>query len=167
MIKVVEIVHVQSLPQSTRLKECRIFDGKKEETVACGAKNVRENMKTLWAEVGTILPQAQEALKVISLGGVDSHGMLCSAKDLRVCREGGLVDLPAHVPLGTSWEDVDVDLLSSIPWHTYQQRECFYWDKESGQIHVFRKENPTPPENTVLISKTYFDGQGYRYRHFL
>ncbi|SES91583.1 phenylalanine--tRNA ligase subunit beta [Stigmatella erecta] len=69
--------------------------------VVCGAKNFKVGDKVPLATVGTKLPNGVE-IKQAALRGVDSHGMLCSSKELGLSEESsGLLILPAELKSGT------------------------------------------------------------------
>ena len=69
--------------------------------VVCGAKNFKVGDKVPLATLGTRLPNGVE-IKQAPLRGVDSFGMLCSAKELGLSEESsGLLILPADLAPGT------------------------------------------------------------------
>jgi len=51
--------------------------------VVCGAPNVRVGLKTAFARVGAELP-GDLTIRKAKLRGVESHGMLCSARELEI-----------------------------------------------------------------------------------
>jgi phenylalanyl-tRNA synthetase beta chain len=73
--------------------------------IVCGAPNARVGIKIPCATVGAELPPGEDGkpfkIKVGKLRGVESQGMLCSAKELKIADDnGGLLELPADAPLG-------------------------------------------------------------------
>jgi phenylalanyl-tRNA synthetase beta chain len=69
--------------------------------VVCGAKNYKVGDKVPLATVGAKLPNGME-IKQAALRGVDSSGMLCSAKELGLTEDAsGLLILPADARPGT------------------------------------------------------------------
>ena len=164
-MKVVQITQVDRHPKISSLKVCRVSDGGGEFTVVCGAGNVRAGMKTILAVVGDTLPGGR-AIGAIELGGVYSEGMLCSARNLGVSQEAGIVDLPQELALGMEAQAVDRKWLSSVPWHSYQRVDALYWNPKARRIAVARKDN-RPPRGGQLISETYYHQGNYRYRDFL
>jgi len=69
--------------------------------IVCGAPNARVGIRVPLAMVGATLPGGV-AIKAAKLRGVESFGMLCSAKELGVDADAsGLLELPADAPLGT------------------------------------------------------------------
>ncbi|WP_272913517.1 phenylalanine--tRNA ligase beta subunit-related protein, partial [Pseudomonas aeruginosa] len=66
----------------------------------CGAPNVRAGLKIPFAMIGAELP-GDFKIKKAKLRGVESFGMLCSAKELQISEENaGLLELPADAPVG-------------------------------------------------------------------
>ena len=78
--------------------------------IVCGAPNARVGIRIPCAMVGAELPPGEDGkpfvIKVGKLRGVESQGMLCSAKELQISQEGsGLMELPADAPLGVNVRD--------------------------------------------------------------
>jgi phenylalanyl-tRNA synthetase beta chain len=71
----------------------------------CGAPNARVGIKVPCALVGAELPPGDDGkpflIKVGKLRGVESQGMLCSARELKLSEDhGGLLELAADAPVG-------------------------------------------------------------------
>ena len=71
------------------------------------AKEARAGIKVPCAMVGAELPTAEEGkpfkIKIGKLRGVESQGMLCSARELQLSEDhGGLLELPSAAPIGAS-----------------------------------------------------------------
>ncbi|MBB5208207.1 phenylalanine--tRNA ligase subunit beta [Chiayiivirga flava] len=100
---VAQIVACEKHPEADRLKLCRVDVGNGETVqIVCGAPNAREGLKAPLATVGTTMPGGLE-IKPAKLRGVESFGMLCSAKELEIDPDAsGLLELPADAPVGTS-----------------------------------------------------------------
>ena len=89
-----EIVSVEKLAGTDKLTLCKVNAGKEKLQVVCGAPNVRVGMKAPVARVGAQLP-GRHIGKAI-LRGVESEGMLCSARELGLSEEhSGLLELPS------------------------------------------------------------------------
>jgi phenylalanyl-tRNA synthetase beta chain len=87
-----EIVAVERHPSADKLAVCTVSTGKDRLRVVCGAPNARAGMKAPLAMVGARLP-ALEITKV-AVRGVESDGMLCSARELGLSNDhGGLLEL--------------------------------------------------------------------------
>jgi len=96
-----EIVEALPHPNADRLRVCRVDVGLASPLViVCGAPNARMGLKAPLAIVGARLPGGLE-IRAANLRGVDSFGMLCSAKELGLDADAsGLLELPAHAPVG-------------------------------------------------------------------
>jgi phenylalanyl-tRNA synthetase beta chain len=96
-----EILDVKPHPQADRLRVCEVdFGGTQAATIVCGAANAREGMKAPVALPGAKLPDGTE-IKVSALRGVESAGMLCSAKELGLAEKSdGLLELDAGAKVG-------------------------------------------------------------------
>ncbi len=97
-----EVREVTKHPNAEKLNVCRVFTGTDEVQIVCGAPNVRVGMKAPLATIGAVLPNGTQ-IKQAKLRGVESFGMLCSARELALNEEAsGLFDLPSHFVPGTS-----------------------------------------------------------------
>lgn len=102
-----EIVAAERHPQADKLQVCKVSRGEGELLqIVCGAKNARVGLKAPLATVGAQLPGGFE-IKAAKLRGIESAGMLCSAKELGLADSSeGLLELPAEAPAGAdlrSW----------------------------------------------------------------
>ena len=90
-------------PNADKLSVTRIDVGGPEPLqIVCGAKNYQVGDKVPLATVGTTLPNGTQIQKS-ALRGVDSFGMLCSARELGLSDEAsGLLILPAEAKVGAS-----------------------------------------------------------------
>jgi len=87
-----EILAVERHPNADKLTVCTVSTGAAKLQVVCGAPNVRKGMKAPLAKVGAKLPAVE--IKAASLRGVQSEGMLCSAKELGLSADhSGLLEL--------------------------------------------------------------------------
>lgn len=110
----VVVGHVLSLarhPNADRLNVCQVDVGHGNVlNIVCGAPNVREGMKVPCALAGALLPPGADGksfeIRVGQLRGVESQGMLCSARELKLSDDhGGLLDLPQDAPVGMNFRD--------------------------------------------------------------
>ncbi len=80
------MLSVEKHPNADKLSLCRVNSGASEPLqIVCGAPNVRAGMKVLLATVGAQLPGEDGKpfeIKVARMRGVESRGMLCSAREL-------------------------------------------------------------------------------------
>lgn len=105
-IVVGEIKEAVQHPNADRLRVCQVDVGQGALlNIVCGAPNARVGIRVPCALVGAELPPGEDGkpfvIKVGKLRGVESQGMLCSAKELQIADDhGGLLELPADAPLG-------------------------------------------------------------------
>jgi len=111
-IVVAEIVEAEPHPNADKLRVCRVDAGVHSKDgplqIVCGAPNARVGIRVPLALVGAELPPGEDGkpfkIGVGKLRGVESLGMLCSARELKLSDDhGGLLELAADAPLG---EDV-------------------------------------------------------------
>lgn len=100
-VVVAQILESEKHPNADKLSVTKIdFGGAAPLQVVCGAKNYKVGDKVPLATVGTKLPNGVE-IKQAPLRGVDSHGMLCSSKELGITEESsGLMILHADAKVG-------------------------------------------------------------------
>jgi len=158
----VEIIEVKKHPDATRLNICLVSDGTNKTQVVCGAGNVRVGLKTMLAPVNSTTPNGLE-IKKTDLRGVESNGMLCSAKDLGINNEKGIVDLPPETKLDLDFDLIDTKSLSSTPWYQYKKVEELRLNKEN-KIETFRDHFDKCAGE--LVSETYFFEGKYFYRSY-
>ena len=98
-----QIESFEQHPNADRLSVCRVNDGSGlPRQVVCGAKNFRSGDKVPLALPGALLPDGTK-IKASKLRGVESEGMLCSARELNLAEDAaGLLILPPDAPVGIS-----------------------------------------------------------------
>jgi len=96
-----EVLELKPHPEADRLRVCQVAAGGAEPlTIVCGAPNVEVGMKAPLAVQGAVLPGGLKIGKS-KLRGVESFGMLCSAKELGFDDgQTGLLPLPKDAPVG-------------------------------------------------------------------
>lgn len=101
------VAHVKTAephPDADKLRVCTVetVDGLKQ--IVCGAPNARAGMTAIYAPLGAWIPGADFSLdaKPRKIRGVESHGMLCSARELEAGDDhDGIIDLKGDWPVGT------------------------------------------------------------------
>jgi phenylalanyl-tRNA synthetase beta chain len=95
------IVSAERHPEADRLQVCQVDIGRGQPVqIVCGAPNARAGLAAPLATVGATLPGGL-AIGAAKLRGVESFGMLCSAKELGLDADAsGLLELPADAPVG-------------------------------------------------------------------
>jgi phenylalanyl-tRNA synthetase beta chain len=110
-VVVAKVVEVAKHPNADRLNVCQVDAGTGTLlNIVCGAPNVRAGMKVPCAMAGAKLPPGSDGkpfeIKVGQLRGVESQGMLCSARELKLSEDhGGLLELPNDAPVGMNFRD--------------------------------------------------------------
>ncbi|MBC3931419.1 phenylalanine--tRNA ligase subunit beta [Undibacterium curvum] len=110
-VVVAEIREINKHPDADRLNVCQVDVGTGTLlNIVCGAPNVRVGMRVPCAMAGAVLPPGPDGkpflIKVGKLRGVESQGMLCSARELKLSEDhGGLMDLPSDAPVGQNFRD--------------------------------------------------------------
>lgn len=101
-IVVAEVVSLEKHPDADKLNLCQVNDGHDDLVqVICGAANIKQGMKVVFAQVGAELPGIK--IKKAKLRGVDSFGMVCSAKEIGIAEAAeGILELPQDAPIGQS-----------------------------------------------------------------
>jgi phenylalanyl-tRNA synthetase beta chain len=101
-VVVARILAAEPHPGADRLRVCTVDIGEVEPLqIVCGAPNARAGLLAPLATVGAALPPAAAGGAPVAIGagtirGVESQGMLCSARELRLSEDhGGLLELSA------------------------------------------------------------------------
>ena len=104
------VVSLERHPNADRLNVCQVDVGSGTLlNIVCGAPNVAAGLKVPCALVGAVLPPADDEksdgkpfeIKLGKLRGVESQGMLCSARELKLSEDhGGLLVLSEDAPVG-------------------------------------------------------------------
>jgi phenylalanyl-tRNA synthetase beta chain len=110
-VVVAHIVEIAPHPDADKLRVCQVDDGSGERLqIVCGAPNAAAGLKVPLARVGAELPGGMK-IGVAKMRGVQSSGMLCSARELGLSQDhAGLLELPADLAPGLSIrEALDLD----------------------------------------------------------
>ena len=108
-----EVERAEKHPNADRLWLCAVNDGTEVVDVVCGAPNVEAGKKYPYAAVGTVLPGGIK-VKGRKIRGIESHGMLCSARELELgSDEDTILELETEASAGTP-------LLDVLPVNDYQ-----------------------------------------------
>ncbi len=110
-VVVAHIVEIAPHPDADKLRVCQVDDGSGERLqIVCGAPNAAAGLKVPLARVGAELPGGMK-IGVAKMRGVQSSGMLCSARELGLSQDhAGLLELPADMVPGQSIrEALDLD----------------------------------------------------------
>ena len=101
-----KVVSLKPHPDADKLRVCEVDVGQRDRlTIVCGAANVEQDGCYPVALIGAELPGGFK-IKKAKLRGVESFGMLCSAKEIALSEQAeGLLTLPADAPVGTPISD--------------------------------------------------------------
>ncbi|GGA90209.1 phenylalanine--tRNA ligase beta subunit [Brucella endophytica] len=103
--KIARVLTAERHPDADKLQVLSVDTGDgKPIQVVCGAPNARAGLVGVFAPPGTYVPGIDATLSVGKIRGVESHGMMCSERELELSDEhNGIIDLPADAPVGTSF----------------------------------------------------------------
>jgi phenylalanyl-tRNA synthetase beta chain len=104
-VVVARIVECSKHPEADKLQICQVDAGQGADStstllqIVCGAPNARPGLVAPLATIGTKVGDI--TIKAAKLRGVDSNGMLCSARELGLDTDAsGLLELPDDAPVG-------------------------------------------------------------------
>ena len=142
-----KVKSVKKHPNADRLNVCRVYDGKDEHQVVCGAKNVAKGQTIAYAKVGSVLP-GDFQLERIKLRGVESNGMICSAKELNIHDDHeGIIVLPDDCEIGKDFiEEYGSKFLKLELDITPNRADAFSHYGVARDIAVYTKRKLSKPE---------------------
>jgi phenylalanyl-tRNA synthetase beta chain len=96
------VVSAEKHPNADKLKLCMVDTGASEPVqVVCGAPNAHTGMKAVFAKPGVVIPVSGDVLKIGTIRGIESRGMLCSVRELLLGDDhDGIIELPADAKVG-------------------------------------------------------------------
>ncbi len=106
---IAHVLEAKPHPDADRLRVCRVATKDGEKQIVCGAPNARTGLIGAYAPLGTYIPGLDFALdaKPRKIRGVESHGMLCSAKELQAGDDhDGILDFKGDWAIGAPVADV-------------------------------------------------------------
>ena len=104
--KVARVLTAERHPQADKLQVLSVDAGDGPLQIVCGAPNARAGMLGVFGAPGTYIPGSDITLKVASIRGVESSGMMCSARELELGEDhDGIIELPVDAPVGASYAD--------------------------------------------------------------
>lgn len=103
---IAEVLEADPHPDADKLKVCKVSDGTDIHQIVCGAPNARKGMKAVLGKPGTYVPGADITLGARKVRGVESAGMMCSARELELGDDhDGIIDVPSDAPVGARYID--------------------------------------------------------------
>ena len=104
--KVARVITAERHPQADKLQVLSVDAGDGPMQVVCGAPNARAGMLGVFGGPGTYVPGSDMTLKQATIRGVESNGMMCSARELQLGENhDGIIELPDDAPVGASYAD--------------------------------------------------------------
>ncbi len=103
------IGHVKSAephPDADRLRVCVVETDEGDKQIICGAPNARAGIDVVVAKPGMYVPGIDTTIQVGKIRGVESHGMMCSEREMQMSDEhDGIIELPGAPAVGTRFTD--------------------------------------------------------------
>ena len=91
-----KVLHAEKHPDADKLRVCTVLTDEGEKTIVCGAPNARAGITVVLAKPGDYVPGIDVTLGVGKIRGVESHGMMCSERELELSDEHtGIIELPS------------------------------------------------------------------------
>lgn len=106
---VAKIITADPHENSTKLKICQVqtADSLTPLQIICGATNARTGLKVAYAPIGSVIPANQMVIKKAKIAGVESNGMLCSARELSLGNEdSGIIEIDEKWEIGSKITEV-------------------------------------------------------------
>ena len=99
---VAHVISAEKHPNADKLKLCMVDAGTGSPVqVVCGAPNAHAGMKAVFARPGVVIPASGDVLKIGTIRGIESRGMLCSARELMLGEDHtGIIELAADAKIG-------------------------------------------------------------------
>jgi len=83
-------------PDADRLRVCQVATADGETQIICGAPNARAGITVVIAKPGVYVPGIDTTIGVGKIRGVESHGMMCSEREMELSDEhDGIIELPS------------------------------------------------------------------------
>ncbi|MFP4328249.1 MAG: phenylalanine--tRNA ligase subunit beta, partial [Paracoccaceae bacterium] len=100
-----KVVAAEPHPDADRLRVCQVDTSLGRRQIICGAPNARAGITVVVAHPGTYVPGIDTTIQVGRIRGVESHGMMCSEREMELSDEhDGIIELPSG-EVGQSFSD--------------------------------------------------------------
>ncbi len=105
--RIARVLTAEKHPQADKLQVLTVDTGEGEPLqVVCGAPNARAGLIGVFGGPGTYIPGSDFTLGKAKIRGVESNGMMCSARELQLGEDhDGIIELAEDAPVGTSFAD--------------------------------------------------------------
>lgn len=103
--RVAKVLTAKKHPQADKLQVLTVDAGTGETIqVVCGAPNAHAGLVGVFGPPGAYIPGSGLTLKIAAIRGVESRGMMCSARELELGEDhSGIIELPEDAPIGTDF----------------------------------------------------------------
>ena len=167
-ITVVQILQLEQHPNADRLRLATITDGENEIRVVCGAPNISEGDVVPYSPPGTKVYDEDGKLfelSVAKIRGVESPGMLNSARELGLSNDhGGIFLLPKNTPLGTKLSAyIAGDTLLEADILPDRAHDCMSHIGVAGEVAALANLSVREPE-TMRLPETSDNVDGWNVR---
>ena len=109
--RIAKVLSAAPHPQADKLQILSVDAGNGPVQVVCGAPNARAGLVGVFGAPGAVVPSNGMVLKVASIRGIESNGMMCSTRELELGDDhDGIIELPDDAPVGSvyaGWAGVD------------------------------------------------------------
>ena len=104
--RIAKVLSAERHPQADKLQILSVDAGDGPLQVVCGAPNARAGLVGVFGAPGAYVPGLDVTLKLASIRGVESNGMMCSTRELELGEDhDGIIELPEDAPIGTPYPD--------------------------------------------------------------
>ncbi|MFD1610584.1 phenylalanine--tRNA ligase subunit beta [Sphingomonas tabacisoli] len=104
--RIAKVLTAERHPQADKLQVLSVDAGEGPVQVVCGAPNARAGLVGVFGAPGAYVPGSDLTLKVAAIRGVESRGMMCSARELELGQDhDGIIELAADAPVGASYAE--------------------------------------------------------------
>jgi len=91
-----KVLKAERHPDADRLRVCMVATDRGDRQIICGAPNAREGITVVVAHPGTYIPGIDTTIQIGKIRGVESHGMMCSEREMQLSDEHeGIIELPS------------------------------------------------------------------------
>ena len=91
-----KVIKHEQHPDADKLRVCMVETNTGISQIICGAPNARAGITVVVAKPGDYIPGIDKTIGVGKIRGVESHGMMCSERELELSDEhDGIIELPS------------------------------------------------------------------------
>ena len=91
-----KVLTAEKHPDADKLKVCQVDTKDGPTQIICGAPNARAGITVVIASPGTYVPGIDTTIGVGKIRGIESHGMMCSEREMELSDEhDGIIELPS------------------------------------------------------------------------